>query len=326
MRMKNKAFFLIILLCSLSSHAKSIYSKYQTTPEFAKFDEVINQARLPSSDVSRNKVNITHLKAAIKKYSNYPKLDSAHFFLGRCNFKLKNYRTAIKNYNTALGINPLLKKSTPIERFIASMEATVSRQNSIILGLILLCPWLLVILVLLTKSIKRRLIGKKQVFGVILGVLLATGVTIVWFSFSTSSSADGFKDLYVTPVFVRSTIFDKGSYPLVVLAIFALVTSFLTALAALGSMVLSKFRFLFPLLTAIVIGPSASLLYYQYYGLDGDRTGTGTFKRISFPERPIDFHRDIPDEMIHLYDAKVQELIRKAKLEAKAEAASQNNK
>ena len=317
-QMRSKSLFIILVLLSCSSFAKTIYSKYQTSPEFAAFDKAMNQARLPSSDANRNNENIELLEGLIQKHSDYPEISAAHFFMGRCNYKMKNYRTAIENYEVALKINPALATLTPVNRFIATMKSKVSRQNNIILGLVFLCPWLLMVSVLFYKSIKRRLVGKKQIVGFFIGIVVASIVTIVWFSFNTSSSADGFKDLYVTPVFVRSTIFEIGSYPLVVLAICAFFTSVITAIATLASAVLPRFRFLFPLVTALVIGSSMSLLYYQYYGLDGDRTGTGIFKRISFPETPIDFHRDIPDEMVYLYDQKMQDLIRKAKAEAKA--------
>lgn len=317
--MKNKLIALLILVISCTSFSKTIYSKYQTAPKYAEMDQAINQARMPTSSRVKNENNIKFLSASIKKYSDYPELSAAHFFLGRCNFKLENYRTAIKHYKKAIVLNPEIATKTPIDRFIKTLESKVARENNLIVGFSLLVSGVFAVLFVFFMSVKKSGLGLRKIGAVLVGVSLASLITLLWFSFSTASSADGFHGLYVTPVFVRSTIFETGSYPLVVLALCAIFTSVLTALATLGSAIIPRFRFLFPLLTAVIIGSAVSLLYYQYYALDADRTGTGSLKRISFPERPIDFHKDIPDEMIYLYDEKVKNLIIKAKLEAKLE-------
>ena len=321
--MKNKVLILLLVLFSVQAFSKTIYSKYETTPEFSEFDKAMNQARFPTSDSERNEKNITDLESSIVKFSDYPEMSAAYFFMGHCNHKLENYRTSIENYKTAIELDSSLLKRTPVKRFIATLEPMVTRQNNILIALILFCPCVLIVAVLFIECVRQRLIGFRQILLLCIVVLITAVVTVLWFSISTSSTADGFKDLYVTPIFVRSTIFDIGAQPLIVLAVCVVFTSFITGLTTLVSVVLPRFRLLFSLIMAVFIGIAVSLLYYEYYALDGDRTGTGTLKRISFPERPIDFHKDIPDEMIYLYDEKVKGLIRKAKLEAQLEAASQ---
>ena len=324
-RMKSKLLVLILLL-SFTTYAKSIYSKYQTSPEFAQFDKVMNQARLPTSKINKNEENIALLESMIEQFDSYPDKSAAYFFMGRCNYKLKNYRTSLQNYRKGIEIDPNLVNRTPVIRFMSTIKPIILRQNNIIISLTFIILWLVSLSVLFFKGIKKSLIRQRQLWAPAIAIIISTLVTIGWFSYNTSSQADGFDGLYVLPVLVRSTIFQIGSFPLVLLALCAVFTSLVTAFAGLVSITLPRFRFTFQLITALVIGSSTTLLYYQFYVLDADRTGTSEHKRVTFAEPPIDWHKDIPDEMMYMYDEKVQALIKKAKAEVKAELEAKVNK
>ncbi len=311
---------LIILLSSLDSFGKTIYEEYQTTAQYADFDHVMNQVRFPSSDRETMRVYVEELEDAIEKFPDYPELSSAYYFMGWHNFKLKKYRTSVNNFAQSKELKPSLVDKTPINRYISRMGDVIRRQNSILLSSGVILVWLVLIGALLLHGIKKKALTKKALGGVFAGVVLGVITVAGWFSIDTSASADGFEGLYVAPTLVRSTLFQLGATPLIILAIYALFASIITSIATFAATVFPKLRILFSLATALIVGSSLSVLYYQYYGLNADRTGTGTFKRMSYPEAPIDLHKDVPDEMIKMYDEKVQTLIKTAKTKARIDA------
>jgi len=315
--MKNNILLILLLLfASYTSFGRTIFSKYQTTDQYAEFDQVINKARFPTFDIEKNTENIEKLEAVIDKFKDYPELSAAYFFLGRCHQKLKNYRAALRSYKRAEQLNPNLYKKIRLKNDISWLETQVRRENYLILAFSLFISWSLLVFALFIRRIKMNKLTIKQLFLASIIVSLSVVFIILWFSYRSAPLAGNFGELYPSPVFVRSRIFEPGSRPLIILTICALFTSAITVISSLASVVFTRFKVLFPLLTALIVGASLTLLYYQMYCLKADRTGGGIMKSLTFPNPPIDFHKDIPDEMEFLYDEKVLKLIHEAKSQA----------
>ncbi len=308
----SKLFLLILLFSSLSSNAKSIYDTYQTGNE--TFDRVMNGARFTSSNPERMKKNIQELELEIKQSSNYPALGTAYYFLGYHNYELGSFQDAQTALLKGKALRPSLSTTTPMDSYLEDIEKVLSRRSRINISLTVIVLWCSLLLGLLIYRVKKKPLLKKELIAVSIGLLSGLLLTLIWFSIDTSASADGLDKFYMPPSLVKSTIFQSGATPLYFLLGSAVLTTCMSALAVIS---ISKFKFLFSLLTATVIGISVTVLFYQFQCLETERSGTGALKHISYGMKQIEWHKDVPDEMMLMFDKKLQLMILDAKAKAK---------
>ncbi len=308
----SKLFFLILLFTSLTSNAISIYDAYETGNQ--PFDQVMNRARFTSSNPERMKKHVEELELEIAQSSDYPALGAAYYFLGYHNLELGNYRDSRVALLKGKSLKPSLSTATPIDSYLADIDKVLIRQDTINISLTVIWIWSFILIGLLTHRFKRNQLQKKELLAVSIGLISGLLLTLVWFSIDTSSSADGLDKFFMPPSLVKSTILQSGSTALYFLLGSAILTACTSALAVVA---VSKLKFLYALLTTAVIGISVTVLFYQFHCLETQRSGSGFLKRISYGMDQIEWHKDVPDEMLYMYDKKLQLMILDAKAKAK---------
>jgi hypothetical protein len=314
--MRN-SFILSLLLMSLcvTVFAGSIYDEYDNGEKFVRFDSLMNQVRFPTSDHAKMQKRVADLELAQKECPTYPQLPAALYFLGHYNLELKNYSVALDLLNKAKESQPDLVDKTPLDLYIKECHEKLDYRNSLLISTTILVGWSSLIFLLLILRVRRKEI--KSFKPVVLGVAVGSVMILLLFSLSTASFSDGMADFYSPPTLVRSSLLSPGSFPLWLLAFCSIYTCVLTALTTVAT---KKRKLVYALLTSVIIGSSISALYYQLVCYDvSDRTGINLPKRITFKEGIIEWHKDIPDEMIPMYDKKLQLLIQDAKRAAEKE-------
>ena len=315
--MKINKFLLAFLWLNLSFSlfAGSVYDEYQNGPEFSKFDTLMNQVRFPTSTPQKMKQWVGALELAKVEFPNYPELPQALYFLGHYNLELKNHRASLVYLKEAKQARPELSRTTPLDRYIEECEQYISYRLSILISSAILLGWSALIVALLLLRLKRKDIKPSR--PMLWGFCLGSAMVFLVFLFSSAGWSDGMVDFYCPPTLVKSSLLSPGSGPLWKLL---LVSIFSCAVVALSALVVKKHVFIFAFLTALLIGTSSAVLYYQIICHDvSDRTGINLPKRVTFKETIIEWHKDVPDEMLPMYDKKLQLLIQDAKEEAAKE-------
>lgn len=308
-----KFFSIIMIFTALSSFGRSIYDSYECGTEFQPFDQLMNEVRFPTTDSQKVEVWINELQRLCEKYPNYPEKAAALYFAGSYSFEQKNYKSAQKFLVKAKLLNPELTTKTPLNKYLQDSEIKTKQLFMININSYIIVSWSLLILIILLFGMQNNKFTKRQLVCCSAGALFGIITISLWFSINTSASANGLDKFYLEPVLMRSTILQADSSALVNLLLFCIVTILITSFSSLASTVLKRCQLLFPMLTAIIVGACCSVIYFQQNCQDTHRTGTGLFKRISFPETPVLWHHEVPDEMIKMYDPDMQLTIKAAK-------------
>jgi len=316
--MTNKLYLTLLwLTVSFSLFAGSVYDKYDNGKNFSEFDTLMNQVRFPTSSPQKMEKWVNALELAKSEFPDYPQLSYAFYFLGCYSLELGNYYAALAYLKDAKRLQPELSNSTPIDSYIADCDKYIDYRDSIITSSVVLVGWSTLILLLFLVRWKRKEIT--SVRPIIFGFLIALILVILLFSLSTASWSDGMADFYAPPTLVKSSLLSPGSAPLWKLLF---VSIFSSALVAISVLAVKRYALMFSVLTALVVGSSATVLYYQFTCYDvSDRTGINLPKRVTFKETIIEWHKDVPLEMLGMYDKKLQLLI----LDAKEKAADEES-
>ncbi len=299
----------LLILTSLCSFGKNIYDFYEFDGKYQQFDKQMNEVRFPSSDIQKVESWINDLEELCNKYPEYPGKASAYYFIGSYSFELKDYARAQKYLNEAKRLQPQLANKTPLNKYLSQSQKEIRQLKIVNSAMMVIIIWTVVIFAITIYGAKEKRFKKEMLIACAVGIVCGLALITAWFAIDTSSSADGMEKFYLTPALIKSTILDNESIPLNALLIYGFVTIIITGLASLASTVLPRYRLLFPTFTAILIGTCASTIYYQKNCQNTNRTGTGIWKRISFPETPILWHHEVPDEMIKMYDSDMQAMI-----------------
>ena len=314
--MRSKLFIQLLLISlSLTAFSASIYDEYDNGERFSTFDTLMNEVRFPTSNKLKMERFIIDLAQNEDAFPDYPQRASALYFLGHYNFELENYQTALSYLEETKQLNPGLVKKTPLDRYITDCKEQLAYRWTMLISSLVLISWIGVILGLLFLRLKRHEIkfSKATFWGFMAGVLLV----FILFSIRSAQWSDGLEEFYAPPTLVKSTLLSPGSSTLWQLAF---CSFFSCAFVALSSVVVKKRSFIFSLLTAAIIGTTTTVLYYQLVIYDvAVRSGINLPKRVTFKETIIEWHKDIPEEMLPMYDKKLQLIIKDAKAEAAKE-------
>ncbi len=309
--------FLLLLIPCL--YGQSIYDEYANGAQCKDFDQLLNEARFPSNDVKVLANWTDALLHLTEQNPDYPQISSAHYFIGAYSYELKDYATALTHLSLAKKLDVSLEKSTPINKFIETARVHQQQQSLIFRNSLIMAVWVAFLMILLWLAFKQGRLNRRVYQLTVLFVILSALITFLCFMIDTSKMASGMEEFYLPPVLVKSTLYDVGAMPLVNLFYYGLFIFFVTALAILSSRCLKpNKRYLLTCLTPLVIGYSSVQIYTVKNCRLAKETG-GTLTRFSFPEKPILWHRDVPDEMISMFDKEMQLTIKEKKLQQKEE-------
>lgn len=280
----------------------SILAEYDSGEErFRNADRTLNEARLATSDPARARRRIAELEAILETHPDYPHRAMVHYFLGLNHQFLGNQGRAAAAFEAALQGRPDLAGRTPIMAYLdmarrRNFADTAPRYLLVALALLLAISVVPLFRADLGRVPWRRL-------GLVFGIALLLWPAIALLVPLVLGRPTTGIETYPKPTLVNVGLGQTGDAPLRSLLVYGFGAIGATLLVSAGSSAIRSRPWRQAAMAggALLAGGLVMSLFYvqRCYGRSRyDPQGT----RLVFLVKDIAWKKEVPEEMLPLYD------------------------